>query len=71
MSVEYNELALKDLYYAVVWRAAKDANLGDINAAAWLLTEDAEEYAHAIGLEDGLLGELAYYALKGILHGRS
>ena len=35
---------------AILAQAAKDAKAGDIDAAAWLLTEQAEFLAGAVGL---------------------
>lgn len=59
-----DDLQLSKLAQDVIERAVRDAAKGSPNAGAWLLSDEADTWADAAGLDDGLLGELASKALE-------
>jgi hypothetical protein len=59
-----DDLYLGQLAHDVIERAARDAANGSPTAGAWLLSDEADTWADAAGLDDGLLGELASKALE-------
>lgn len=53
----------------VLEQATRDAAKGDPIAGAWLLSDEADLYAQAAGLDDGFLGTIAGGALERLANG--
>lgn len=60
---------LKELAADVLESATRDAAKGDPIAGAWLLSDTADLYAQAAGIEDGFLGTIANKVLERLTNG--